>query len=247
VSELVSALQSPGMAWVALLVLAGACLQGAGGIGFNMFAAPLVALLRPDLVPGPMLVLALLLGLMGMLREYRSIDWPGLGYALLGRLPASVATGWLITVLPHKLLVLAFAFMILAAVAMSLRGWHVAASPTNLAIAGAASGLMGTITSSGAPPMAIVYQNVSGPQLRATISAFFFIGAAVSLAALAAFGKFDLHQGAAGLALLPPLAAGFALSRSLRKLLDGKRMRPFLLGLSAFAALLLILQNFTSF
>ena len=243
--EALAALSAPGLIWVAILVLIGACLQGAGGIGFNIFAAPLVALLRPDLVPGAMLVLALLLGLMGLVREFGSIDWPGLGYALAGRLPASIATGWVMTVLPARLLILGFALLILLAVGMSLRGWHVAPKPRNLALAGALSGLMGTLTSSGAAPMAIVYQNVTGPRLRATVSAFFFIGAVVSLGALTGFGKFNLHQGLLGLVLLPPLAAGFALSRRLRSLLDGGRMRPFLLGLSALAAVLLIVQNFS--
>ena len=234
------------MGWVAMLVLTGACLQGAGGIGFNIFAAPLVALLRPDLLPGAMLVPALMLGLMGMVREFSSIDWPGLGYALLGRLPASIATGWLMTVLPARLLILMFATLILLAVLLSVRGWRVGPTPVNLAVAGAVSGLMGTITSSGAPPMAIVYQNVGGPRLRATISAFFFVGAAASLAALAGFGKFDERQALLGLVLLPPLAAGFFLSRRLRLWLDGPRMRPFLLGLSAFAAVLLIVKDFTA-
>ena len=40
----------------ALAVMAGALIQATGGIGFAMFAAPIVALLRPDLVPGTMIL-----------------------------------------------------------------------------------------------------------------------------------------------------------------------------------------------
>ena len=53
---------------------------------------------------------------------------------------------------PEPLAVL-FSVSILLAVAMSLLGWRVAASTASLAVAGAASGFMGTITSAGAPPL----------------------------------------------------------------------------------------------
>jgi len=91
-----------------------------------------------------------------------------------------------------------FSVLVLAAVGISIAGWAVQPSKKNLLLAGVASGYMGTITSIGAPPMALIYQHAPGPRVRATISAFFVVGVVFSLGALATFGHFGLdHEHAA--------------------------------------------------
>lgn len=229
---------------LALIVAAGACLQGAGGIGFGMFVAPLVAILHPELVPGPVLVLAAILALMSMVREFGAIDFGVLGYALAGRIPASVVGGMTVAMLPVRALSTVFALLILAGVAMSLRGWHVAPVRRNLFIAGAVSGFMGTITSVGAPPIAIVCQGFPPAKLRATIGGFFLVGAVASVAALAWFGRFGTVELSYGAALLLPLALGFALSSRVVGHVRREHMRLLILSLSAAAALLLLVLQF---
>ena len=97
--------------WIALVVMIGACLQGAGGIGFGMFVGPVLAIGHPDLVPGPVLLLAGLLSTMSAAREFRSIDFPVLGYSLAGRLPASIAGGMLFALLPVRSMSIVFAMI----------------------------------------------------------------------------------------------------------------------------------------
>jgi uncharacterized membrane protein YfcA len=229
--------------WMALIVVVGACLQGAGGIGFGMFVGPVLAILHPELVPGPVLVPAGVLALMSALREFRSIDFPVLGYSLAGRLPASVAGGLVFALLPVRLMSVVFAVLILLAVSMSLWGWRVHAAPRNLVIAGAASGFMGTITSVGAPPMAIVYQGFDPARLRATIGAFFVAGAIGSLAALAWFDRFGALELKWGLALIVPMIAGFALSNLIVPYIERAQMRLVVLGMSGVTALALLLMQ----
>ena len=55
-------------------------------------------------------------------------------------------------------------------------------------LAGATSGVLGTATSIGGPPMALVWQNSSGPKLRGTMSGFFLVGSVLSIAVLAITG-----------------------------------------------------------
>ena len=228
---------------IAFVVLVGACLQGAGGIGFGMFVGPVLAIIRPDLVPGPVLLLSALLSLMSALREFRAIDFPVLGYSLAGRLPASVAGGALFALLPVRAMSVVFALLILAAVGMSLRGWRVRADRSNLVLAGAVSGFMGTITSVGAPPMAIVYQDFAPAKLRATIGAFFVAGAVGSMAVLASIGRFGASEVQLGLSMTIPMVVGFALSNMIVKRIDRRQTRLALLALSGIAALaLLVLQ-----
>ena len=229
--------------WIALVVLIGACLQGAGGIGFGMFVGPVLAIGRPDLVPGPVLVLAGLLSMMSAVREFRAIDFPVLGYSLAGRIPASIAGGMLFALLPVRVMSIVFALLILTAVGLSLRGWRVQGRAQNYILAGAVSGFMGTITSVGAPPMAIVYQQFSPPRLRATIGAFFVAGAVGSLAVLASVGRFGFTELRLGLSLVVPMVIGFALSNIVVSRLDRATTRMALLGLSGASALaLLVLQ-----
>ncbi len=245
-SELTAAL-SPFLTWdylsIALVVAIGAGLQGVGGIGFGMFVGPVLAIWRPELVPGPVLVLAGLLSLMSMVREYREIDLRVLGYSLAGRIPASVAGGALLALLPLRAISIIFALLILAAVAMSILGGRVVARPQNFVIAGAVSGFMGTITSVGAPPMALVYQDFAPARLRATIAAFFVAGAIGSLTVLAVFGRFGVGELRLGMALVVPMVLGFAASNLVVDRIDRRQMRWTILALSAIAAAgLLVLQ-----
>lgn len=228
---------------VSVVVFAGACLQGAGGVGFGMFVAPILALWRPELVPGPLLVLGGLLALMSALRERNAIDFHGLRYALAGRIPASFVGGLAFAVLPLALLSTVFAVLILAAVGLSVIGWRVQSSPRNLFVAGLASGFMGTITSVGAPPMAIVMQHIPPAQLRATIGAFFVVGALISVLALVWVGRFGWTEFNYGIALLVPLLAGFAVSNRLVGRLGRAHIRAIVLGMSAAASAALLLMQ----
>jgi uncharacterized membrane protein YfcA len=230
--------------WIALIVLIGACLQGAGGIGFGMFVGPVLAIIDPHLVPGPVLFLAGLLSVMSALREYRSIDYRALVYSLAGRLPASGAAGMLFVLLPVRAMSIVFALLILGAVGLSLRGWRVQARPQNFMLAGAVSGFMGTITSVGAPPMALVYQDFEPPRLRATIGAFFVAGAIGSIAVLAVAGRFGASELKLGASLIVPMVVGFALSNVVVRRLDRRKTRLALLAMSGVAALALLLLQF---
>lgn len=233
-------LSVPDYSWIAIVVLVGACLQGAGGIGFGMFVGPVLAIGHPDLVPGPVLLLSSLLSTMSAAREFRSIDFRVLGYSLAGRIPASFAGGMLFALLPMRSMSVIFALLILCAVVLSLRGWHVQARPQTLLVAGAVSGFMGTITSVGAPPMAIAYQDFAPPKLRATIGAFFVIGAIGSLVALQIFGRFGMREAMLGLSLVPPMLLGFAISNLILPHLDRAKTRIALLSMSALAAAALL-------
>lgn len=181
---------------------------------------------------------------MSAVRECRSINYAALGYALAGRIPASILGAMAFTLFSARWMSVLFASLILLAVAMNFRGWRVKPGPRNYMLAGVASGVMGTITSVGAPPMAIVFQNFSGPQLRATIGSFFVVGALMSLTALARYGRFGMTELNYGIGLILPMAAGFALSNKIVPYIRHEHMRIVILLLSGGAALLLLVLQF---
>ena len=226
-----------------LLVLIGACRQGVSGVGFGMFAAPIIAIVDPELVPGPMLFLAIIIALLSALRERASIDAKGLGFALLGRAPASLAAAALIGLLPVRELSILFALVILAGVAMSLARIELPSSPAVMFGAGCISGFMGTVTSVGLPPIALMYQNASQSTLRASLGGFLLFGSMISITALAMAGRFGWHDVALGTGLIAPLYLGFWISTPLARLVSPGVVRFAVLGLSALAALLLLLRQ----
>lgn len=233
----------PALAASALAVMAGALIQATGGIGFAMFAAPIVALLRPDLVPGPMILAGGSISLLIAIRERRHIDVAGAAIAIGGRIPGSIVAGLVIGLAPRSTFALVFALLILAAVALSVSGWRVRATPWSLALAGFSSGVMGTITSVGAPPMGIVLQNAPPATLRATLAAFLVAGTVASLAVLAWAGRFGAHELRMGLLLLAPIALGFALSTPLVRRVKARAVRGLVLGVSAGSAVVLLVQQ----
>lgn len=75
---------------LAIAVTAGAVVQGTVGLGLGLVAAPVVTLVDASLMPGLLLWLASALPVLTLAKEWRVADWRGLGWAFLGRPPATV-------------------------------------------------------------------------------------------------------------------------------------------------------------
>jgi uncharacterized membrane protein YfcA len=229
----------------ALVVVLAACVQASVGFAYALLAAPLLQLVSPELVPGPMLVSSFMLSALTAWRERSRIDRRGVGLALLGRVPGAVLAGLAIGVLPAKLYDVLFGSIVLAAVLISLWSKGIRPSPPALVTAGFASGVMGTLTSVGGPPIALVYQHAQGPELRSTLNAYFAIGCLISIAVLVRAGHFTLQHLLLGLASLPLIALGFSASRFTRDRMDGARLRPAVLGVAALSSLAVVVKALT--
>lgn len=225
------------------MVLVGAYLQGVSGLGFAMFCAPIGALLFPELVPGPLLALACLLALMTGLRDMHAIQWPTALQAVFGRVIGTALAIVCLALLPLKTLSLLFAALILLGVALSLKGWRAAHNPRNTTLAGVASGLMGTITSVGAPPFAIALQDMPANRLRGTLGVVFFLGSALSLAALVGVGRMSAAHFGLALLLAPWMFVGFMVSSRYKRLIGPNSLRTLLLVLAALGALGILVQT----
>lgn len=228
-----SGLLSGHFAAMAAVVFGAALTQGIGGIGFAMVSAPISVLLFPELVPGPLLVLGTALALLAAARDFGDINWRSFGVIMGGRIVGTVIGAAIMSALSATLFGVVLASLILIGVILSVSGWRVSASDPALVTAGAASGIMGTITSSGAAPYAIVMQRVPPAELRGTMGGVFFVGGFLSLATLAVFGHFTSDQFWLGAILFPFVIAGFAVSTPLTRFFSRELMRHFLLALAA--------------
>jgi uncharacterized membrane protein YfcA len=228
---------------VTLAVAVGACVQGSVGFGFGLVAAPVVALVDTRFVPGPLLLSGVILAVLVALRERGALDWLGIRWAIVGRIPGTLLGAWAVVALPERGVVILFASAVLAAVALSLAGWTLRPDPPTLLGAGATSGFMGTVTSIGGPPMALVYQRQSGAELRATLALFFVVGAAFSLLVLSVAGQVGREELRLGLLLVPGMAVGFLLSRAAARYLDRGHTRVAVLGVATASSVALLVQQ----
>lgn len=224
-------------AMMGALVVVAACLQGIGGIGFAMFAAPVAGLFFPVMAPAPLLLLGGSVSLLSVLREPQHIVRSVATYGILGRLVGGGMAVAIVALAPLRLVSAAYGLMLLGAVGFTLRGWKVEPTRRNTWLAGVISGVMGTITSAGAPPFAILTQRLEPAQIRATVGVILAVGSVMSLAMLAVAGRFGLPQLALGVCLLPWVGVGFLLSGRLRQRFSATSVRQLLLGLAGLGAL----------
>jgi uncharacterized membrane protein YfcA len=228
---------------VAVAIVLASCMQASIGFGMGMLAAPIVAIVDPALIPGTLIMLATMLTLLVVLREHQHIDLAGTGWALAGRVPGTIAGALLLAVLPERALAIMLAGVVLAGVALTSAGWIPAPHRRNLVLAGATSGVLGTATSIGGPPMALVWQNTSGARLRGTMSGFFLVGSVMSIVVLAFIGAVDRSTVVSFAALVPACVVGYALSRLINRLLDHRRQRHAAIAISAIGAIVLIVRQ----
>lgn len=236
------------MGWLELglangIVAVGATLQGSVGFGLGLFSVPLLVLVEPSLIPGPLLFASMSLTVLLAHRNRRGIDCRALKWSLSGRVVGVAAGITAIALVPRERMALTFGVLVLMAVGLSASGLHFRPKRWVLAWAGALSGFMGTTVSIGGPPMALVYQRASGTRIRGTLSAYFLVGVSMSLVGLHFVGLFGSREFVTALAIVPGILLGFAVSRFTVTLLDRGFIRPAVLAVSAATGAAVILRN----
>lgn len=225
------------------IVIFASVVQFGLGMGFGLTAAPLLALLDPMLVPAPTLMIGMITSGWGAWRERGRIDWPEVGTASLGRLiGVALATAILTGLATRETFSLIFGLMIGAAVGLSVIGLRLKFSRSSLVGMALLSGLMGTIPSVGAPPLAILYQDRSAAAARPTLAAFFAIGCAMSLTGLFVSGWAGWRDFGLAALMVPAMILGAVMARRLDGRFD-RRYRPLLLGIAGSAAAVLVVRG----
>jgi len=241
----VEALNGQLLPWLAAsaAVAFGAMVQGAVGFGMALVAAPLLVLIRPGLVPGPLLVSGLALTLLVARRERDSIDLLGVKWGLVGRVPGIAVGAVGLALIPEESMALLVGILALAGVGLSGSRLRISPSPRMLLVAGFVSGIFGTIASIGGPPLALLYQHETGPRLRGTLAGYFIVGGLMSLAALVAVGRYGRSELLWTLLLLPATLLGFACSGRLTAWVDAGRTRRAVLGITLASGVAAVLRS----
>jgi len=231
------------LVYIFIASVLGATLQGSLGLGLGFVTVPLLAIIDPRFLPGPLILAALVLTLLLAYRDHEAIHLKGIAWVLVGRVIGSIIGIQLLLLIPEKNLSLTFAGMVILGVLMSISGIRISLNAKTLLGSGTISGLMATTAAIGGPPLALVYQYLRGPALRGTLSSIFVFGAIISVLALAGAGYFGLLELKLSIIIIPGVLAGFVLSKYTARILDKGFIRPAILAFSLLSGLLLIIKT----
>ncbi|NJO34436.1 MAG: TSUP family transporter [Rhodospirillales bacterium] len=226
-----------------LAIAGGAAAQASIGLGLNLFAVPILALIDPVFVPGPVLVHSFLVASAASYRLRQEIRGDELGISTAGLLAGTAAAALLLTQLDQGRLPRVLGVLVVAAVALTAAGYRIALTRRSIATASATAGIMGTIAGVHGPPIALLYQHETPARIRSALLPFFAVANFISLVALAAIGMLGWRQFEASLLLVPGLIAGFLAAPWLIRLMSARMIRACILAISAISGLALVLKN----
>jgi len=219
----------------AAVILLGSYVQSSIGFGLAIIAAPVLFFIDPLYVPAPITVSALTLSVANARKHRHAISFKGLQYAVLGRVPGTIAGGLLLLWIDQEQLALWLGLSVLAAVGLSLKKIILQPTDKSLFAAGFLSGFMGTSSSIGGPPMALVMQHQESDFIRANLSAFFVASCIMSLIMLSIVGRFGYAEIVRSLPLLPATLVGYWLAMRTLHLISPENLRRISLILCAVA------------
>lgn len=233
---------------VLILIIFGAITQSAIGIGFGIPAGILV-LLEPSMVPSCIILMGSFLALSNAMLSYKDIIKVDLIYSYTGRVIGSIlAMPLIFLTLGTDYYLIIFGVLLLIATYLSAKKWDIVATKKNITIAGTASGLMGTLTGIGGPPMAIVYQNSSAKKVVATLNMFFGIGALFSVLLFIYYDLINLPEVMKSIYLAPGLIIGTYIGR--RKIIRefvNRNLKNLIIAVCFISAVVIILDAIISF
>lgn len=225
------------------VVFVGSATQASIGVGAGLLAAPTLSLIDASFIPGA-LTLSLVPLVSGMAwRERHHID-TAVYRAIPGRLAGTIVGAWVVATGGQDAVAIVVGCAVLLAVLASLTRIHFTPSRRNLAVAGTAAGFSGTVAGVGGPPMAITYQNSDPRVLRGSLAVFNTIGLILfTLPSLAIAGVTGRREVQLAVLLVPGVVVGLWVGKYAIARLPPERVRPFVLGVCAASALVLLFRQ----
>lgn len=234
---------SPFLWLLALFVTAAAAaIQGLVGVGYGMVAVPVLALLNPALSPVPQLLTVIPLTVLMAWRERSDIDFNGVGWLLIGRIPGAAIGVGLLAVATTRFLDFFIGIVVFLAVIVLASGFSVRITPVSQFGAGVASGATSLVASIGGPPTALLYSGEKAATIRSTLAAVFTIGVLFTIAVRFVTGNVSESDLGVALVLAPGVVVGWFASTRLKERIPQGKVRSGVLLIAALAALALIVR-----
>lgn len=226
-----------------LVVFIGSTIQGIVGYGVGLFSAPLLFLINPLLVPGPLVIIGGVVPLL-MLRANRHAVVPrDLAFALPAGALGVVAAWLLVGLLTATTWQWMFGVLIIFAVGVSCLRLDIQPNPPAIFIGTFFSGCMGTITGVGGPPLGVAFQRADPARVRGTLSAIFIPLSIMSSTALVLLDRMGWREVWLAAAMIPAVFAGFWCARHLGSRVPRRGFRVFVLGTALVAGVYSVVRG----
>jgi uncharacterized membrane protein YfcA len=205
------------LSWVLAFcaVIFGAFIRGVSGFGLALMLAPiLLIILNSKSVVVINLILAVLSNIIVLPWGFRNVYIKGITPMALSSLLGIPLGLWIITIIaPSTLKLLVGGVTIFFAIPLAFGLNRVfTREAAACSVSGFFSGLLGTATSLGGPPVVLLMHNQNWRKevIHSSLAAFFLFSASCSLIALSATGFMDMRTFIFAISLLPALLAGIA-------------------------------------
>ena len=219
--------------WIigAVVLFFGSWVQTTIGFGLAVVAAPILVWVAPTWIPIVLTSIALLLSFINTWNQRKFLNIGEMVVPMITRIPGTILGVWLLAQISVNTLQILVSVTVLMAVFVSYSAAKFEANKTNLAIAGAISGVTGSTTAIGGPPMAVIMQHGSPNEIRANLSLYFTYSCILSLIGYYWVGMLDAEIIMTSLSFVPVMLLGFFFGIKSRKFIDAEKFRLALLFL----------------
>ena len=229
---------------LALVFLAvGGGVQATLGIGAGLVAGPALTVIEPELLPGPMLAVAMVVNVRNAVADRQSTHVLAWKRALLGA-PLGLGLGAVVLSFTNvKTLSLLVSFFVLGAVALQLSGLKPPSGTISDYIAGTATAFSSTVAALPGPMFVVFHGHRSPGTVRGTLASFMLLVTPAILLFLAIDGRFGFRQFALAVALAPGMFLGLLLGKALRPRISIDRFRVIILSVASLSAVAVIIRT----
>ncbi|MFS1983282.1 sulfite exporter TauE/SafE family protein [Vibrio breoganii] len=227
----------PNIIIASILIFIGAFIQTTTGFGMAIVVSPVLILIAPDFIPGPMIIVGLFLSSINAIKYRDHISLVRLKSAFVGLLPGIISGGLLLYFIDVTKFSLFIGIVVLLAVIVSLLPMKIDETPRRLVSAGFLSGFLGMSSGVGGPPLALLWQHQAAMLVRANLAAFFVISSIISLIIQIPIGYMSMKHLYLSLPLLPASYFGGRLAIIFVERIPQHMVRALSLGLCSIAAL----------
>ena len=229
---------------LALVFLAvGGGVQATLGIGAGLVAGPALTVIEPELLPGPMLAMAMVVNVRNAVADRQSTHVLAWKRALLGA-PLGLGLGAVVLSFTNvKTLSLLVSFFVLGAVALQLSGLKPPSGTISDYIAGTATAFSSTVAALPGPMFVVFHGHRSPGTVRGTLASFMLLVTPAILLFLAIDGRFGFRQFALAVALAPGMFLGLLLGKALRPRISIDRFRVIILSVASLSAVAVIIRT----
>ena len=232
---------------LALIFLAvGGGVQATLGIGAGLVAGPALTVIEPELLPGPMLAMAMVVNVRNAVADRQSTHVLAWKRALLGA-PLGLGLGAVVLSFTNvKTLSLLVSFFVLGAVALQLSGLKPPSGTISDYIAGTATAFSSTVAALPGPMFVVFHGHRPPGTIRGTLASFMLLVTPAILLFLAIDGRFGFRQFALAVALAPGMFLGLLLGKALRPRISIDRFRVIILSVASLSAVAVIIRTIAS-